>query len=102
MRSDTGPLTLSRFLAGNIINGVENRMRQQPPDFYATGGGLMVYAYHGNATAVTFVGLVAVALAGAIFVMLELDGPLDGVVKVSSDSMRHALQHLDNRASPSG
>ncbi|WP_131115047.1 hypothetical protein [Lichenihabitans psoromatis] len=48
-----------------------------------------------NELAAVFVFLVAVAVAGAFFVILELDGPLDGLVKVSSEPMRHALRHID-------
>ncbi len=48
-----------------------------------------------NALAKTSIGLVALCVSGAFFVLLELDGPLDGVVKVSSEPMRHALRHLD-------
>ena len=51
-----------------------------------------------NATAAAFIVLVSLAVAGAIFVILELDGPLDGLVTVSSESMRHALAHLDGLA----
>ena len=48
-----------------------------------------------NGLALAAVVLVAVCVAAAFFVLLELDGPLDGLVKVSSDPMRHALRHLD-------
>jgi hypothetical protein len=47
-----------------------------------------------NAAAVATIGLVAASVAAAFFVILELDGPLDGVVQVSSEPLRHALVHL--------
>lgn len=39
---------------------------------------------------------VAVAVAGAVFLILELDGPLDGLIKIHSEPLRHALRHLDH------
>ena len=48
-----------------------------------------------NGTAAACIAVVALSLAGAIFTITELDGPLDGLVKVSSEPMRHALRHLD-------
>jgi hypothetical protein len=36
----------------------------------------------------------AVSVAGAVFLILELDGPFDGVIKISSDPMRYALSQL--------
>ncbi len=41
------------------------------------------------------VGLAAFIIAAAVFVVLELDGPLDGMIKVSSVSMRAALANFD-------
>ena len=35
-----------------------------------------------------------ILLGAAIFVILELDGPLDGFIKVSSQPMRTAVSHL--------
>lgn len=48
-----------------------------------------------NWLAMTYVVMVALCMAGAVFVILELDGPLDGVIKVSSAPLREALHHLD-------
>lgn len=42
------------------------------------------------------IGMIALSVGGAVFTILELDGPLDGLIKVSSEPMRHALRHLDN------
>jgi hypothetical protein len=35
-----------------------------------------------------------VKVSGAIFVILEMSHPLDGIIKVSSAPMRKALEHL--------
>lgn len=47
-----------------------------------------------NATSLVTLGLVAVSVAAAFFVILELDGPLDGVIQVSSEPLRRTLLHL--------
>jgi hypothetical protein len=36
----------------------------------------------------------AVSVAGAVFLILELDGPFDGVIRISSGPMRYALSQL--------
>ncbi len=41
------------------------------------------------------VGLAAFTIAASVFVVLELDGPLDGLIKISSSSMRAALANFD-------
>ena len=48
-----------------------------------------------NMVAAVSILMVAVSVAGAIFVILERDGPLDGLLQVGSEPMRHALRHLD-------
>lgn len=53
-------------------------------------------------TASACIALVAVAVAGAVFLILELDGPLDGLIKVQSEPLRHALRHLDHIPDSSG
>lgn len=47
-----------------------------------------------NGTVVFFYLLCALSAAGAIFVILEMDTPLTGIVKVSVDPMREALSQL--------
>ncbi len=47
-----------------------------------------------NATSLVTIGLVALSVAAAFFVILELDGPLDGVIQVSSAPLRRTLLHL--------
>lgn len=53
-----------------------------------------------NPTASACIGLVALSVAGAAFITLELDGPLDGLVKVGSAPLRQALAHIDRAAPP--
>jgi hypothetical protein len=48
----------------------------------------------GNATVVIALMLAALSVAGAIFLILELDMPFDGVIQISQRSMRNALTHL--------
>lgn len=48
-----------------------------------------------NATAVTVLFLGACAVSAAIFLVLELDQPLEGIIKVSAAPLQNALQHID-------
>ena len=47
-----------------------------------------------NATVVGALVLCALAVAGSIFLILEMDRPLEGMLKVSSAPLRYALDHL--------
>jgi len=47
-----------------------------------------------NATVIVAVMLAALSVAGAIFLILELDMPFDGVIQISPVPMRNALIHL--------
>ena len=47
-----------------------------------------------NAIAVTALLLAALSVSGAIFLILELDQPFDGLIHISSGPMRNALAHL--------
>jgi hypothetical protein len=47
-----------------------------------------------NATVTAVLGIAAVSVAAAVFLIMELDSPLDGVIKVSSGSLRFALDNL--------
>lgn len=47
-----------------------------------------------NVTALVVLSVGACAISGAIFLVLELNQPLDGVIKVSDGPMRDALEHL--------
>jgi len=48
----------------------------------------------GNLTVVATLGVCALSVAGAIFLILELAMPLAGVIRVSSAPLRGALAHL--------
>jgi hypothetical protein len=47
-----------------------------------------------NPMVMVVLGLCALSVAGAVFLILELDGPFDGLVVVSPDPLRYALSHL--------
>jgi hypothetical protein len=47
-----------------------------------------------NATVVTALFLCAMSVSGAIFIILEMDDPLSGMVRVSATPMRSALAIL--------
>jgi hypothetical protein len=47
-----------------------------------------------NATVITVLLISALSVSGAIFIILEMNTPLQGMIKVSSAPMRKALEHL--------
>jgi hypothetical protein len=47
-----------------------------------------------NATVIIALMLAALSVSGAIFLILELDSPFDGVIQISVAPMRNALIHL--------
>jgi hypothetical protein len=47
-----------------------------------------------NWTVITVLLISALSVSGAIFIILEMNHPLDGMIKVSSAPMRKALEHL--------
>jgi hypothetical protein len=47
-----------------------------------------------NATVIAVFFVAALSVAAAVFLILELDGPFDGVIKVSSGPLRYALTRL--------
>ncbi len=47
-----------------------------------------------NATVVAALFLAALSVTGAIFLILELDMPFDGLIRISSEPLRNALQEL--------
>jgi hypothetical protein len=47
-----------------------------------------------NATVITVLLISALSVSGAIFIILEMNHPLQGMMKVSSAPMRKALEHL--------
>ncbi len=48
-----------------------------------------------NLVAWLSVGLAAMTMAASLFVVLELDDPIDGLIRISSESMRTALAELN-------
>jgi len=47
-----------------------------------------------NATVVAVLAMAALSVAAAVFLILELDGPLDGLIKISGEPLRYALARL--------
>jgi hypothetical protein len=47
-----------------------------------------------NATVMAVLFIAALSVAAAVFLILELDGPFEGVVKITSGPMRFALEQL--------
>lgn len=58
-----------------------------------TFGSFGLYAQP-NASVVAILLLSALSVAAAVFLVLELDGPFDGIIKVSSGPLRYALSQL--------
>ena len=58
-----------------------------------TFGSFGLYAQP-NASVIAILVLAALSVAAAIFLILELDGPFDGFIKVSSGPFRYALANL--------
>jgi hypothetical protein len=48
-----------------------------------------------NATVVTVLFVCALSVGSAVFLVLEMDGPFAGLIKVSADPLRYALAHLN-------
>lgn len=57
-----------------------------------TGFGLQT---QGNATVLTALLLGALSTAGAVFLILELDQPYDGLIRISSEPLQRAIAALD-------
>jgi len=47
-----------------------------------------------NASVITVLFVAAISVAAAVFLTLELDGPFDGLIKISSGPMRYVLSQL--------
>ena len=47
-----------------------------------------------NATVVTVLIISAISVAAAVFLILELDGPFEGLIRISSEPLRFALANL--------
>jgi hypothetical protein len=48
-----------------------------------------------NATVLTVLFVCALSVSGAVFLIVEMDQPFDGVIKVSDAPVRYALSHMD-------
>jgi hypothetical protein len=48
-----------------------------------------------NATVLTVLFVCALSVGSAVFLVLEMDAPFDGLLKVSADPLRYALAHLN-------
>jgi hypothetical protein len=48
-----------------------------------------------NATVLTVFAISAMSVAGAVFLILELDGPFAGLIRISSEPFRLALTQLN-------
>ena len=48
-----------------------------------------------NATVLAVLFACALSVGSAVFLLLELDTPFDGVLKVSAEPLRYALAHLN-------
>lgn len=48
-----------------------------------------------NATVITALFVCALSVAGSTFLILEMDRPLEGLLEISSASLRYALDHLE-------
>ena len=50
-----------------------------------------------NATVLVVLFVCAMSVGGAVFLILEMDGPFEGMVKVSADPLRYVYTHLTSR-----
>ena len=48
-----------------------------------------------NAVVVTVLFVCALSVGSAVFLVMEMDGPFDGVLRVSADPLRYAHAHLN-------
>jgi len=48
-----------------------------------------------NPTVVAVLFVCAVSVAGAVFLVLEMDGPFEGMITVSAEPLKYAVAHLN-------
>jgi hypothetical protein len=48
-----------------------------------------------NATVLTILFVCAMSVGGAVFLILEMDAPFDGLLKVSANPLHYAYAHLN-------
>lgn len=51
----------------------------------------------GNATVISALMVAALSVAGSIFLILELDRPFSGLIEISSDPLRHAVESDESK-----
>ncbi len=80
---------------------IEQREKSLPPTFVVVlvFWLSMLFASFGmfaprNATVITVLGISALSVAGALFIIMEMNTPLEGMIKVSSAPLRKAIEHL--------
>jgi hypothetical protein len=101
-----------RWFKGEALKLTEEVLRTRWRLFGNTGGSVsrmflmvvifwlsMTFASFGlsaprNATVMTVFVISALSVAAAVFLILELDGPFDGIIRISSDPVAYALAHL--------
>ena len=70
-----------------------NGIKQRPMDGVSMGFGLFSPS---NGTVIAALFLCALSVSGAIFLILEMDDPLEGMVRISDTPMRSALSLISN------
>ena len=80
---------------------IEQRQKTLPTTFLVVLGFwlAMLFTSFGlfaprNATVITVLLISALSVSGALFLILEMNSPLDGMIKVSSAPLHKALEHL--------
>lgn len=48
-----------------------------------------------NATVIAVLFVCALSIAGAVFLILEMDGPFEGLIKISPDPLRYAYSRIN-------
>ena len=48
-----------------------------------------------NATVISVLLVCALSVAGAVFLILEMQGPFDGLIRVSADPLHYALSRMN-------
>jgi hypothetical protein len=54
-----------------------------------------------NATVIVALLMGAMSVAGAVLLILELDRPLDGLMRLSTEPLRHAVETIEADGAPS-
>jgi len=81
-------------LLGNAEGSVPRTMLIVVIFWLATTFGSFGLSAPKNATVMTVFLIAALSVAGAVFLILELDSPFDGIIKISSAPLRFALANM--------